>query len=147
MMKRKRSVFFRITALLISLLMLCPLNANAAEVRASYYLDSYSAYVYAAGGGKVQICFSVTGVNYMDDIGCLSIELYESTDNSNWEWVDSYTDTNTSNLLAQNKIHYSSYVDYQGVAGRYYKAYVCIWAGKDGNGDSRYYWTSSTKAT
>lgn len=32
------------------------------------------------------------------------------------------------------KRNYCSYVSYQGAAGKYYKAYVCIWAGKNGGG-------------
>lgn len=50
-------------------------------------------------------------------------------------------------MLGHDAIHYSSHVDYQGIAGRYYKAYVTIWAGKDGGGDTRYFWTSVKTAT
>lgn len=35
-----------------------------------------------------------------------------------------------------------TYVSYQGIAGKYYKAYVCIWAGKNGSGDTRYMWAT-----
>lgn len=85
----------------------------------------------------------------MDDLGALTIKLYESTDNSTWTRVktfkhDTYTDTE---MLGHDAIHYSSHVDYQGIAGRYYKAYVTIWAGKDGGGDTRYFWTSVKTAT
>ena len=40
-----------------------------------------------------------------------------------------------------------NYVPYEGVPGRYYKAYVGIWGGPDPGGDSRYIWTSSERAT
>ena len=50
-------------------------------------------------------------------------------------------------MLGHNTHFYGSHVDYQGVVGRYYKAYICIWSGKDGDGDTRYFWTGSTKAT
>ena len=83
----------------------------------------------------------------MDEIGVLSIKLYESTDNSTWTRVKTYSYENYSSMLAYDDYVHSSCVSYQGVAGRYYKAYVCIWAGKNGGGDTRYMWTSSKKAT
>ena len=52
--------------------------------RESYYLTSYSAYVYPAGNGQIQVYYDVTGTHIMDDIGALSIKIFESTDNSNW---------------------------------------------------------------
>ena len=144
---KKDSVFFRLAALCLALLFVCPVQVGAVEPRASDYLTSYNAYPYSAGGGKIQIWFNVTGDDYMDDIGSLSIEIYESTDNSNWTWVDSFTNGNTPSMLGHNEIIYQSHVDYQGVVGRYYRAYICIYAGKDGGGDTRYFWTTSTKAT
>lgn len=147
MNRNYRSLFTKVTALLLTLIMVCPIGASAVEPRASYYLESYNAYPYSAGWGKVQIWFTVTGVDYMDDIGSLSIEIYESTDNSNWTWVASHTNGNTPSILGHDAIYYQSHVEYQGVVGRYYKAYVCIYAGKDGAGDTRYFWTGSKKAT
>lgn len=123
------------------------ISADIAAPRASYYLDSYNTYAYNAAWGKIQIYFDVTGVDYMDDIGVLSIQLYESTDNENWTRVKTYTHDSTSGMLGYNKIYHSGHVDYSGTIGRYYKAYVCIWAGKDGDGDTRYYWSDVKKAT
>lgn len=82
----------------------------------------------------------------MDDIGALTIQLYESEDGNNWTWVQSYSNANYPRMLGHDTVYYSGHVDYQGRTGRYYKAYVCIWAGKDGAGDNRYYWTGSVKA-
>lgn len=143
----------RLLVLLLVLVFLIPTNVNAvtasdpATPRASHYLTSYNTYPYNAALGKIRIYFNVTGVDYMDDIGTLNIQLYESTDNVNWTWVKVYRHDSTSGMLAQNKIYHSGYVEYSGTIGRYYKAYVCIWAGKDGDGDTRYMWTQSQKAT
>ena len=115
--------------------------------RASSYLTSYNTYMYNAAFGKMQVYFNVTGVNYMDEIGALTVKIYESTDNTNWTWVETYKHASTSGMLGYNKVYHSGHVDYQGTIGRYYKAYVTIWAGKDGDGDTRYYWTQSQKAT
>ena len=107
------------------------------STRASYYLDAYSAYIYAEGNGDIEIWFDVTGTGTMDEIGALSIILKESTDGSTWSTVQTYKHEDYSNMLGANEVFYTSHVDYSGVSGRYYKAYVTIWAGEDGNGDSR----------
>ena len=83
----------------------------------------------------------------MDELGTLNIKIYESTDGENWTWVDTYKHDTTSGMLGYNKVYHSGHVDYQGTIGRYYKAYVCIWAGKDGTGDTRYMWTDIQRAS
>lgn len=142
----------KIIAFCLAIIMAVPVYAGAAviqpaQTRASDYLDSYQAYVYCAGSGKMQVWFDVTGDTYMDDIGALSIHLYESTDNSTWTQVKYFSHADYTDMLGHDDYYHSGHVSYQGVIGRYYKAYVCIWAGKDGGGDSRYYWTSPKLAT
>lgn len=151
MKSQSQNVLLKLVALIL-IVAIIPTGASAAtattvEPRASDYLTSYSAYTYPAGAGKVQVYFEVTGDTYMDDIGSLSIRIYESTDNSTWTCVKTFKHTDNSNILGHNAYYHASHVTYQGVAGRYYKATVCIWAGKDGGGDSRYYYTSAKKAT
>lgn len=148
---QKKSILVKLLALVLIVAMI-PTSVSAAtaavvEPRASDYLDSYSAYTYPAGSGKVQVYFAVTGDTYMADIGALSIKIYESKDNSTWTWVETFQHANYSGMLGHNKIYHSGHVDYQGVAGRYYKAYICIWAGQENAGDRRYFWTSAKKAT
>lgn len=143
----KRSVTIKLIAVLLLVVMLCPVQAFAVESRASYYLSTYSAYVYPAGWGKVQVWFNVDGTGYMDEVGALEIRLYESTDNENWTWVKTFDYTDYSGMLGYNDFTHTGHVEYSGTIGRYYRAYVCVWAGKNGDGDSRYFWTSSQKAT
>lgn len=149
MYNTKKNVFVRIIALVLVLSTLAPLAVSAAgnQSRASSYLNSYSAYVSPQGGGKIRVYYSVAGTNYMDELGYMRIAIYESTDNSNFTWVKTFTDTNTPSMMGYNKIYHSGNVEYKGVAGRYYKAYVCVWAGDNGSGDTRYFWTSAKKAT
>lgn len=152
MYNRKQTMFACVLAVIMIFTMYLPVGVNAATVgtaqpRASYYLDSYNAYVYPAGSGKVQVYFSVTGTDYMDELGVLSIKIYESTDNSTWTWKKTFTHDSTSGMLSYNDNYHSGHVDYQGVAGRYYRAYVCVWGGENGAGDTRYFYTSSKKAT
>ena len=63
MQTTKKSVTIKVIAILLLVVMLCPAQAFAAESRASYYLSSYTAYVYPAGWGNVQVWFDVTGTN------------------------------------------------------------------------------------
>ena len=146
-MIKKKSVLVKVVVLLLIVVFACPVNANAVEPRASDYLASYSAYVYPAGWGKVQVWFNVDGTGYMDEIGALNIKLYESTDNETWTRVETFQFTDYSDMLGYNNYYHTGHVEYNGTIGRYYKAYVCVWAGKDGDGDTRYFWTSAKKAT
>lgn len=83
----------------------------------------------------------------MDEIGALEIQLYESKDNENWTWVKTYDYTDYSDMLGYNDYYHAGHIEYNGTLGRYYKAYVCVWAGKNGDGDTRYFWTNVEKAT
>ena len=147
MQTAKRSVTIKLIAILLLVVMLCPIEAFAAESRASSYLSGYGAYVYPAGWGKVQVWFEINGTGYMDEIGALEIMLYESKDNETWYWVDTYTYNDHSGMLGYDDYYHAGHIEYSGTIGRYYKAYVCVWAGKNGAGDTRYFWTSPKKAT
>lgn len=143
----KKSVLCVLLTLILVFSMVSPASAIEATPRASDYLMSYSAYVYPAGWGKVQVWISVNGVDYMDEIGSLMIQIFESKDQETWTWVETYNFEDNPGMLGYNDYYHSGHVEYSGTIGRYYKAYVCIWAGQDGEGDTRYIWTSSKKAT
>lgn len=152
MNKRKNMKFVRLVAMMLVVVLTLPMGVKAAVVEpvqpcASSYLNSYNAYIYTAGSGKIQVYYSVYGVGYMDTLGYLRIGIYESTDNTNWTWVKTFTNATNPEMLGYEDYYHSGHVDYQGVAGRYYRAYVCVWAGKDGDGDTRYFYTSSKRAT
>lgn len=138
--------FVKIIATILIITLLTPINVQAAVPEtvvpmASAYLASYTAYICAMGDGELQVWFEITGTGTQEYIGVLTIRLYESTDNESWTWVQSFRHTDNSNMLAQNTYAHMNYVSYQGVPGRYYKAYVTIWGGPDDCGDSRYIWT------
>lgn len=148
MFTKSTSVLVRFTALILALALCVPVYAHAAEAesiqpRASAYLNSYGAYVYLPGNGEVQVYFNVTGTNVMDELGALSISIYESTDGVNWTFKKTFTHDSTAGMLSYNDDFHTGHVTYNGIVGRYYKAYVCIWGGKNGQGDTRYFWTSA----
>ena len=145
-MKKSHSTFMRVVALFLVLSMIAPVHAIAASDEsvmpcASYYLDSYSAYVHVTSSGEVQVWFDVMGVGNMDEIGALRIVLYESSDNSNWDDVKTFLHESTSDTLFEDDFYISSHVSWaNGSTSKYYKAYVCVYAGKNGSGDTRYFW-------
>lgn len=146
MYRKRRFAVVRVVAAILILAMMIPVGASAAtaetiQPRASSYLDSYNAYVYLPGDGEVRVYFNVQGTGYMDELGVLFIELYESTDGSSWDCVKTFNHYAISGLLSYDDYYHSGYVSYNGTVGNYYKAYVCVWAGKGGSGDSRYFWT------
>ena len=146
-MYNKKSFVVRLLAVIMIVAMIVRMSVSAAmpqtvQPYASAYLDNYSAYVYLPGDGEVRVYFNVQGTGYMDELGALTIELWESSNGSDWDWVETFNHDTTSGMLSYNDNYHSGYVSYDGTAGYYYKAYVGIWGGKDGSGDSRYFWTS-----
>lgn len=151
-MKRNFTRLVKIISMILALGAVFGIGANAlaaeaVQPRANNYINDAKASISAIGSGKVKISFTVTGTGVMDEIGVSSIIVYESTDQTNWTGVAMYPYNTNPNLVAFNTTTLSSSVTYSGVAGRYYKAYVCFWAGNSGVGDSTYQWTSIVKAS
>lgn len=146
-MKRKKSSFLvKLIVIILAFSLCAPIGVRAAvpetvEPRASAYLAAYTAYICAMGDGNLEIWFDVTGTDIWADIGVLTIFLYESTDNSTFYWVKSFRFTDYPNMLWHDTYICMDHVDYEGVPGRYYKAYIEIWAGPEDGGDVRYIWT------
>ena len=146
MCKKSCSFLVRIIAFILIISLSAPIDTRAAApetagTNASAYLAAYTAYICAMGGGDLEIWFEVNGTRTWHDIGVLSIYLYESTDNSNFYWVRTLQFTEYENMLWHDNFYCVDHVDYDGVPGRYYKAYVQIWAGPEDAGDTRYIWT------
>lgn len=152
MLMQKKSCFMKAVVVILVIALMMPVSVNAAMPEtamplASAYLAAYTAYVCAMGGGDLEIWFEVTGTRTQEYLGVVVIYLYESTDNENWYWVKTYLNNDYDTMLGTNVYYHMNHVDYEGVVGRYYKAYVGIWGGPDPGGDSRYIWTSSERAT
>ena len=152
MRNRKHTVMLKFVACILVMAMMVPVSVSAATPEtvmqpASDYLLFYTAYVCAMGNGDLEIWFEVTGVGTQEYLGVLTIYLYESTDNVNFYWVKTFMDTEYDTMLATNEWEHVDCVAYEGVAGRYYKAYVQIWGGPDDTGDTRYIWTPVERAT
>ena len=152
MLLQKRSCFMKAVVFILVLSMVTPVSVNAAMPEtvtplASHYLAAYSAYICAMGEGDLEIWFEITGTETQEYLGVLTIYLYESTDNVNWYWVETFLHEDNPQMLLTNVYFNVGHVAYDGVAGRYYKAYVGIWGGPDDTGDARYIWTPVERAT
>jgi len=112
--------------------------APVASAKASLYLDSYGAYIYPFGNGNITVYFDVFGTGTMDEIGALTVLLQQKpSGSSTWTTIKRYSYIDYPNMLGYNTHYHPSSVSYSGVSGYYYRAYVTVWAGKDGGGDSR----------
>ena len=146
MVRKNSRLLVKLIAIILIVSMCAPIGAQAAMPEtvapmASDYLMEYGAYICAMGNGDLEIWFEVTGTDYWADIGVLTVSLYESTDNSNFYWVEAFDFTDYPNMLWHDDYFCVDHVDYEGVPGRYYKAYVHVWAGPEDGGDGRYIWT------
>lgn len=143
---KHKSLVKKLIALILVFTLIAPCSVSAATIEniqpyASKYLSVYSAYVYVTSSGEVQVWFDVMGTGDMDEIGALSIILYESSNGTTWTRVKSFLHESTSGMLFEDDYYVSSHVSWTGGStSKQYKAYVCVWAGKDGSGDTRYFW-------
>ena len=152
MKNRKNTILVKMVACMLVMALMAPISVSATVPetvmpRASDYLMGYTAYVCAMGDGDLEIWFEVAGTATQEYLGVTTIFLYESTDNVNWYRVDTFSHMDYPQMLLTNAWEVIDYVPYEGVAGRYYKAYVGIWGGPDPGGDSRYIWTPVERAT
>ena len=152
-MERKKSHFLiKLVAIALVISLCAPIGAQAAmpetvQPLASAYLMDYRAYICAMGDGDLEIWWEVCGTGTWADIGVLIIYLYESTDNSTFYWVETFRFMDYPQMLVHNDYFCMDYVSYEGIPGRYYKAYVQVWAGPEDGGDGRYIWTPVERCT
>lgn len=147
LLKRTKAQFIRVIALCLILILSLPVTADATGNQtvspyASYYLDAYNTYICDMGNGNFQIWYEVMGTDDMDEIGVLSIILYEVNSDGSLTRIKSFLYQDYDSMLAYDDYYHYSYVSFKGSSSKTYKAYVCIWAGKDGSGDTRYMWAT-----
>lgn len=122
-------------------------NVFAAE-QSSLYLDAYRAWLTPQSDGEIAVSIHVQAVDYMDDVGALSVEIYESSDGgSTWERVRTYYSSMYPELLVQDDyLYYDTPIFHQGTAGYKYCAIVEVYAGDSTGSDSRSYQTHTVTA-
>lgn len=135
-MKRRAircSIIIIVLAILLS-------TAVFATMEASHYLTYYNSYI-TRSGNTVKVYIDVVGTGIMDQIGATEIYLYERANSySSWTLVQTYLSSDpvyASSMIDTNASFKDDYVSYIGNSSYQYKAYVTIYAEKDGGSDSR----------
>lgn len=110
-------------------------SASALE-RASSYIAKYTANVTAAGGGKVQVMFSIVANKRVSQLGASYILLEESDDGGRtWNTAEEYE--GESWMTSSNRSTYNSAIIYQGTVGHQYRVTAEVFARDENGGDSR----------
>lgn len=143
----KKTPIVKLIACILIFSLFSPIVAQAStsediQPYASNFLTAYNTYIYDGGSGNIQIWYEVMGTGYMDEIGVLSIILYEVNSDGSLTRVKTFSHEDYNSMLAEDDYYHYSYVSYKGSSSKTYKAYVCIWAGKNGSGDTRYMWAT-----
>ena len=123
----------------ISTVLVCALffaTSTFAVARSSDQIAIYTMDVTATGNGRIAIMFSVTGADFMNQIGAKSIDVYER-ESTGWETAVSY-DADDFGMTASNVTKYGNTKYFYGEPGEEYKIEVTIFAeDKYGDSDSR----------
>lgn len=147
-MRKMKRVLCLILAVVLVFGSIITAEAAEAEAQASYYLSSYLAYIYPEGDGKISVWFEVHATGTMDEVGAITIRLREKAPGAtSWTSVKTYFYDDYPEMLGSDVNHYYGHVDYEGTPGYTYFAYVTVWAGDDGDGDSRILATAEVVAT
>ena len=115
-------------------------NTVLATMESSQYLSYYNAYI-TKNGNTIEVNFVVQGTRIMDQIGATEIYLYErANSSSSWALVQTFLYTDAayaSDMMDSYASFKDDYVSYSGNSSYQYKAYVTVYAEKDGGSDSR----------
>ncbi len=147
-MKRKNSLFLRVAAFCLVLILAAPIPVQAASKDpampcVSDYVTSYNIYVERVGSrGEIQIHFNLRAKSIMDDIGVRFIELYEVNSNGTLTLLTIFYEKDHSNFMEHNTFYHDSHISYMGSTSKTYRVYAHFWAGKNGDGDNRFKWGS-----
>lgn len=118
------------------------------QPRASLYLSSYGGCTYnGEDDGRIYAEFHVIATGDMDEIGATRIEIQEyyqssTSDEGGWIPLAVFTPKNAPNLMSSGTDLYGASVSYPRTPGKKYRAKITVYAGKDGEGDSRVYTTA-----
>ena len=139
-MKKKWSVHI-LPIILLCVVMLCSIPAQAMEARASTRIAHSTATLSRKSNGDLSIFFSVQGTGRMDVIGATSVEIQRSTITG---WVTEYTFTtsNAPTIQTESKFQHSAVLTYSPLfTGKEYRAVVMIYV-EDATGSSTQQMTS-----
>lgn len=126
----KKATRFICLILVLSFLVGIPVSAQTEnETRASIFFSAHDTFLSKISDTRFKICYDVTAVGTMDELGVCEIQVDHSADGVNWELVATYTDTFYPAMVASNTWTHDGYITYYGAQiGYYYRAYVIFYA-------------------
>lgn len=131
---------------IIATMMLFSFSVSAATVEedvmpaASAYFSSYSSYINRnSGSNQLRLCYDVLSVGTCVKLGATEVLLMQSSDNSNWTTIGTYTSSTYTGMVANNtNLH--AYTLYRTVSyNYYYKIHVTFYAYKNATNHGRLY--------
>ena len=141
-----KKLLSRITVFVFAMIILVG-NVFAAE-QSSLYLSAYRAWLTPEAGGVIDVTIQVQAVDYMDDVGALYVEIWESPDGGDtWDCATIYRNSMYPELLVQDDyLYYDTPISYEGTPGYKYYAIVEVYAGDSTGWDSKEYQTYTVTA-
>ena len=132
--------FIRLVCLLVVFATLAAVPAHAQE-RASSYITSYRAYCTKNSSTSLSVSFQILGTESMDKIGVTTVKVQYSSDQVNWTTHKTFSSSTTSGMIDTDTGYHDGMLTCTVPSGKYYRAKVTFYAGKDGGFAERYYTT------
>lgn len=127
------------TILFIALFLTVPaFAAEAGELRASDFFATNSQYLYKTSDTSFDICFNVTGLGQMDELGASKIIVQRSSNGSSWSDVKTYLKGDYSEMIGYKTIIHGCSIPCDVDAGYYYRIYIRYYA-KKGSTSAEFY--------
>jgi hypothetical protein len=101
---------------------------------ASEELSSYSATMYADGGGIVTCEIDVSATGFADEVGATPIVIQRKS-GSVWVTAQTFNSNAYSNLIGEDCLFHIGSVSHSGTPGQQYRAVVTVYA-RIGNGSA-----------
>lgn len=134
MTKKKISSVLKIVCVLLSIVA----TVNATGLRASEYLNAYSATVYADGNSDMSVDVIVYGADKMDKIGVQSLRIEEKySENGSWHHYDTlYGSNDPDDFYDYGKYTFLNTFYFNGTPGYYYRVIATVYAGNSHGSDT-----------
>lgn len=124
----KRFVKVITIVLVIVTMMMVPVYAEEIEDRSSAFFMNSSRSLTKITASKIEVYFSVSAFDIMDELGASSIKIQRSSDGTNWTTMKTFTKSGYPNLICEDTSLHAATVSYTGTTGYYYRAKITLYA-------------------
>lgn len=137
----KRVIRLICVLIVIAMIIAIPAYAEDLSQKASGFFSAYRAYCYAASSTSIEINFTVIGVGVMQEIGASQIQVQQSSDQTNWTTVRTFSRGNDANMISTNTGFHGATLSCDVDSGYYYRALVTFYAKNSSGYGEKYYYT------